>query len=633
MSDRLRPIPDAVLLPEERAAFKASGQSKLPGAPEAAYESVLVAREEELPLDLMSTVGSDLDRFLATTRAEDQRAVQRERFQELLRNPTMLENYFDMARILEERWQERRGDLARYQAVFLDNMDRTDFYSHEVAKQHKDAPTYTPKTLGAWLRLCVKSNVFRSAAEKIMRGLYTANTRDPESAVDFIYAFTEAILEADDQETFMQGLRQLCGDTDVFPSGSLGEKNMLRASVTTDNDPLLERFMAVDAVMSEFGRRYLPDAYTAMQARNKKLAGDPKKKDGFLVTTVERGLKKDPGKLRSLIGLYERPEGLNEISAKDFKRWPFTLTTGGGRVRTLFNERIAAENERFVSLSLPNTGKILYRDHPSEVLREIISRDLRQSPVAGEEVLSVPEQLTSLYYLAPDLDRDQVRLLVDANDVLRHELFEQRVHSVSPRGDKMLVVDPELQALGVRSIVFALGDPRTRITVTVEAFNYYFVFALNEDTDFEVVGARQPLPGSFERRAFLEHMVLSHLKELQCTDRVVAGVSVNAHSGNLERQQEFTDRRGHLRKLPPGQGYSETQRRLALDEQGWDIVRINAELSLTKTQGMKTYVGIIDQVAIGGREPLLSRAPHAMDRYHELITSTEGAQYPAVSKQ
>ncbi|HCM68129.1 MAG TPA: hypothetical protein DIS62_03955, partial [Candidatus Kerfeldbacteria bacterium] len=70
-------------------------------------------------------------------------------------------------------------------------------------------------------------------------------------------------------------------------------------------------------------------------------------------------------------------------------------------------------------------------------------------------------------------------------------------------------------------------------------------------------------------------MVLSHLKELQCTDRVVAGVSVNAHSGNLERQQEFTDRRGHLRKLPPGQGYSETQRRLALDEQGWDIVRIN----------------------------------------------------------
>src|SRR3990167_2641415 len=303
MSDRLRPIPDAVLLPEERAAFKASGQSKLPGAPEAAYESVLVAREEELPLDLMSTVGSDLDRFLATTRAEDQRAVQRERFQELLRNPTMLENYFDMA--------------------------RTDFYSHEVAKQHKDAPTYTPKTLGAWLRLCVKSNVFRSAAEKIMRGLYTADTRDPESAVDFIYAFTEAILEADDQETFMQGLRQLCGDTDVFPSGSLGEKNMLRASVTTDNDPLLERFMAVDAVMSEFGRRYLPDAYTAMQARNKKLAGDPKKKDGFLVTTVERGLKKDPGKLRSLIGLYERPEGLNEISAKDFKRWPFTLTTGG----------------------------------------------------------------------------------------------------------------------------------------------------------------------------------------------------------------------------------------------------------------------------------------------------------------
>src|SRR3989338_11353644 len=128
MSDRLRPIPDAVLLPEERAAFKASGQSKLPGAPEAAYESVLVAREEELPLDLMSTVGSDLDRFLATTRAEDQRAVQRERFQELLRNPAMLENYFDMARILEERWQERRGGPGPFQTGFLFKQGGSGFF-------------------------------------------------------------------------------------------------------------------------------------------------------------------------------------------------------------------------------------------------------------------------------------------------------------------------------------------------------------------------------------------------------------------------------------------------------------------------------------------------------------------------
>jgi len=118
----------------------------------------------------------------------------------------------------------------------------------------------------------------------------------------------------------------------------------------------------------------------------------------------------------------------------------------------------------------------------------------------------------------------------------------------------------------------------------------------------------------------LEYVILSHLKELQCTERIKPGHKETKAGKKDEAtiRKEFTDRRGHKRTLPPGHVYSQTQYKEALLEQGWDLAEINMINDRTKETGMITYVKIQESVRVGG-PPIVSTAPHAMDTFKQIV--------------
>jgi hypothetical protein len=607
--ERERPMPDIVLLPEEREEAAAAKVPKLPGAPERAYESALLAEAEGLPSGAFDSVGKDLDRFADARQMERKRLVQRERLRQFLRDPDSFEQYFDTLHILDDRWEDHRYDLTAFKQSFGENFER---YIGEINE-------YTPESLRKWLELSVQSNVYREQAEKVMRTLYE-RVRNPKETIDFLYAFAQSILETDRKEVFDRGLEILCWGTDVFPRSSRGQKNYLKAAFGGEDD-LLQKQQEIDAVVYIFGQKYAPEAYQQMREAMDVLGEDPEVRG-----VLENLMRKDPGKGNKLIAFLTREERgsgkMVSVPEPLQQEWPYTLALKAGPVRRLFNERIEQEEEQFVNFSLPEAGNLLFR---SPISRETILTSLSKES-SGERSFSEASYIKALFYLTPELTPEQMEKLAEDNGKLRQDIFRDLTHSISQRGDRMLVVDPELKQLGFKSILFEFSDPSTTTKITVEVGNYQFIVRMDEDLSLVEYGTGRNFPVSFQRRAFFEHILLAHLYALECTKYVSPGSSeAGSDTERLEREEEFRGRRAHLRKLPVGQGFSEQARILGLqDPRRYDLVRRNAELGFTRETGQKTYVSPAPEVSTG-REPLISRAPRAMERYRRLLRQ-EGEQ-------
>lgn len=140
----------------------------------------------------------------------------------------------------------------------------------------------------------------------------------------------------------------------------------------------------------------------------------------------------------------------------------------GGPVRTLFNERVTLEEGGKIAISLPNKGNMLFdRD---AYIGDLILENLKTDP-QGRDTLRDRNYVASIFYLAPTLESDIIELLSKDNGELRKEIINTRSHLISPRGDKMIIMDPGLQHSGFKSITFELGEPKTRINVAVRVDN------------------------------------------------------------------------------------------------------------------------------------------------------------------
>lgn len=605
MKERI-PFPNAPLMPEERRKLKEKGHPKLPGAPHAPYASILLAREENLIPESFEQVGSDLDDFVQAERSTEKRNIHKQRIRNLIQSPRAFEEYIDTLRILQERWTEQADEIKCYADSFLQHIEQ---YASLGKKPD-------PKILREWLELAVTSASSKELAERVLRGLYLHATT-PEETVDFLYAFALGVLETDNREAFLEGLTILCWGTPVFPRNSKGQINFVKAAFALDDD-LLRRQQEIDSVIYVFGSHYVPAAFEKMQQSLDEIGASPE-----VLNMLDELRKKDFQRMSKLLAFYKRGSGLRKIEPAPSVEWPYSLLFKGGTLRKLFNERIAEEFKQFSSFSLPHSGDLVIEFDPVAI-RHVVQEDLRKPP-SGTDTFADRNHVASIFYLIPDMPNPEARerilkSLAEENDAIRKKIIQEWVHSISPRGDKMLIVDEELKALGFKSIAFELSEPKTRTVVTVEVEHYKFILELNDDLLIEEYRTGKRLPLSFEQRAFVENVILGHLEELTCTERVLPGAAKETGAALVERQREFTERRGHRRRLPPGRGFTEKQRLAALDERGLDLALLNAKLGLTRETGQITYVKAKEVVRIGAKkEPLISRAPNAMQRYRNIV--------------
>lgn len=592
-----KPFPHIPRFPEE---------PKLEGAPHYAHESKLLEIEEGLPL--LYEAGRDIRRFSEISKRAKQKEFQSELCGKLIAEPERFEEYIDTLRVLEERWEEKKGEVSDFTRLFLDNLER---YVREKG-------SYTSETLKKWIDLSARSSVYKEAAEKILRALYE-RAKEPKQTIDFLYEFTQAILESEDKEVFERGLEILSFTTDVFKQESRGEMDFLKATFSED-DEIVRKQQEVDAVIWYFGERYKPEEYKNYVDSIRELS----KREEYLRFIDER-IRKDSERVKTMISFIERGgggRGFASISHKQRDRWPHKLFFQQGEVRRLFNERVSMENEEMISISLPEKGSMMFKGEVGVI--QTILEELRKEPKGGD-ILQERSYVKSLFYLSPELSKELQQVLADDAVLLRKEIQDERRHLISPRGDKMIIVSPELQAFGFKSILFEQGKPKTRLKATVEVENYKFVLEINKDLGFEESGTGKSFFVSFGRRAFFEEVLLNHLKELQCAERKERRIELGEEevlggtADAIEREKEFTSRRAHLRKLPQGKSYTQSQFHFALADADINLERLNREKGLTKEEGQITFIKAVEEVLIGRKGPLVSRAPRAMERYRNII--------------
>ena len=581
-------FPDIPRFPEE---------PKSEGAPKRAHESILLAEEEGLPF--LYEIGEDLKKFKDLEVAEKQKQFQAELAQKLLKDPQKFEEYFDNIRILEEKWIDKKTILAYYKNSFFNNLER---FAGEYGENDVDL-------LKAWLNLSVKSNVYKEASESVLRG-YHDRLKSVKESMNFLYSFAQAVMESDDEEVFKRGLEIVGWGTDIFPQKSLSEKNYVK-SIFSGDDELLRQQLEIDAVTWYFLQKFFPEKHLQMQKSIGEIVKLPETQKAASEFT-----KRQPARMKILSDFYndiDIKSGLSPVDPEKLKEWPYDLIMNGGPLRKLFNERVSLEGNQ-VALFLPNKGDSLF-SYGSNV-NEIILGDLKSEPSPNKRTIKDRNIVGTIFYLSPELKEEELGLLERDNVNLKKEIISERVHFVSPRGDKVIITDEELAGLGIRSILFELGNSRTMTDITIEIENYKFELTLDRNFVLLDKDGRRRLPISFKRGAFVESVILNYLKEILCTGNVEVGENAISLDQSAEAEKEFNGRRAHLRKLPAGMGYTEKQRLVALQEQDdLDLGRLNAELGLTRETGQKTFVKAVE----GGEEPMILRAPRAMDRYKKLL--------------
>lgn len=307
----------------------------------------------------------------------------------------------------------------------------------------------------------------------------------------------------------------------------------------------------------------------------------------------------------------------------DPKQFPYNLLLRPGRLGQWVNDSLAQQlrgietDEEHVVIRLPDfeivtSGQI-------EGTAEAVYQKILKVGAANTEPVNADDEKywRTIFHLLPRELRDhpeKISSLTKLCDAMAKEICEQARYSLSPRGDQALIQDQATNRLGFASVAYDIFEENKKWTaVSVPVGNYNFRLLVDEYGDFRDYESHESL--NFSGRAvFLRYLILSHLREIKCSERVSASATGKSGKGNREG---FTDRRGHVRRLQIGQKPSPAME-LAARENGIDLARVNELLRQNGEDRLRTFIPPT-QVAFSGKGRIVCVAPEAMNKYEETV--------------
>jgi len=222
----------------------------------------------------------------------------------------------------------------------------------------------------------------------------------------------------------------------------------------------------------------------------------------------------------------------------------------------------------------------------------------------------------TLGYLVPEeVGRSEWRALIRENAAIRDEMIVDKRHSLSPRGDRLIVVGSMLQQLGFESIDYAMTPEQKDVTtVTLRVGNATFRCLLDREYNFREIGTGHNL-GLGHSAPFLEFVVLSHLHQIHNTEPSRKKIGKGPGLGEPHRTAA---RRAHRRRLPEGDHPSEDQIFIAIDEYGIDLVRQNAMRLARGETRLITWVREVSD-GIEYHDPVKTEGTKASERLIEVL--------------
>ena len=618
----------------------------LAGMPHSEAQSFLLTEQ----FGSLQMITSDVNAFCSARSSGQAGKVLKDITGRFLKDPTLLEQYFETLKVASSLIYQTSDvfDVGRLVDIEPDRVheiaqeiqaSRTKELEHfgaaiskEIGRYASFLGLYTKESLGEWLRISVKGEEDSKLAKDVLRGLFSSCNSASEGlpeleriilkinkTLDFLYTFGEAVVSVEDPDTRSAGLKMLCFDTDIFPLGSKGYCN-LAMSAFAWSDSALQKFMEINAVIAQLARPQFQDAFNRFDAG---MNGAMNGEDFARIKGEYR--RQCPARYEALRRYYIEDLDALEIDQGSAPPWPDNLVVNSGPLRVALHHAIANQDPSRAAVWMPGIqGNVLTTSQIGPSIFEY------KSPEGGRVHLG--GQVRTLFYLTPELEPDAHQKLAADLPHLRERIADNISHLISPRGDKMIIVDPELKALGFKWILFERGAALKTTGLTVAVGEYQFEFNLGKDLVLRDLHEKQPFELPFSRNAFLEHLILSHLHELMCTRNIAVNGNKELIADDAEAERKFKGRRPHFRKLQPGRGFTPEQWAVAFaNEQELDLNEVNARFGLTRETGQKTFVKVA--LPDGDYGPFISNAPHSMAWMRELLVSKETATNEALSEQ
>jgi len=108
----------------------------------------------------------------------------------------------------------------------------------------------------------------------------------------------------------------------------------------------------------------------------------------------------------------------------------------------------------YVYNKLDEKFKLYHKLHSAETGQKEPLQQIVSKPEAGK-ITGVLKHFNPLHHGISEPKRGSA-VKIDEKIPPKKEIISERVHFVSPRGDKVIITDEELAGLGIRSILFEL---------------------------------------------------------------------------------------------------------------------------------------------------------------------------------
>lgn len=229
---------------------------------------------------------------------------------------------------------------------------------------------------------------------------------------------------------------------------------------------------------------------------------------------------------------------------------------------------------------------------------------------------AMPTEITGklavvLEFYRPLLTMEQVGIIEQKIKEIRFDIMTDFRKAVGKRGYHLSIADPVLRQFGYRSLEFKQAGDQIMTIVDIDGQAYQFGI----DSDYRIISGKDIKQfQSPQDRAWLELLVLSHLKRLMCTEEEEKELKEGLVAGEKQYEtykKQISARSEHPRRLPPDQRFSSEAYTKCL--KGHlpirDLIELNRLKALigkggTLETGLWTYVSGIEWIDSAELKPI-----------------------------
>lgn len=470
-----------------------------------------------------------------------------------------------------------------------------------------------PKEFEQWLTLYTESGVYKEDAEKILER-FLDQCKDTKTLVDCLYALSLAGFRTSNEKVLRKTVDILQYQTNVMPPTS-GQAMRTMLMMFDRDDAVLKKAMEIDFGVLFYTNTRFPEMHDQHREHMHFIMDQPEFQKRLI-----KDIGRDKARYDALVQFYSMPQDNLGVQSVDptaqneiMKQFPYNLLFQDiGPLRKWLNEALADElsirkGKKAVTLDFPYATGV----YEGESAATAIYTALHAPNTDDRQMEEARYWRTLAHFIDKRLENDDaLELFRNSNQKLIAGMNDSQ-YLLNPSGDEIEIVDPLLQPMGFKRILFEANRKNgleTLVTLTVGNFQYRAL--LDEHSALRDHNTRESivLPST---GVFLQYIILGHLYELRCANRV----KESGGGGGAGVEQKARSRRPHRRELPIGTRPTPEQIIHVLEKYHIDLERMNRErAAAAQGKGEKdfqrcTYVSEVESVS--GGLPIRSRAPEA----------------------